>query len=191
MHMTPFALSLKGPADFPAKPIESRRPGSLQPLHPVTQIRLEQLHGEMKVIPHDHIRMQPPTETHGRLDQAPLKRLRRALARKQIPPVVPPIDHMITRSRVFQSELPCHAGKQAPATPFCQESTHDPFFLIYFIKKITGTNARLTIPLIQKGQSLFHKIEEPRAQTKCRLATITDNIIYNNIDICMTTHRPL
>jgi hypothetical protein len=50
----------------------------------------------MKMVAYDHKRMEPPAKPLRRFEQTGLKRLRRTLARKQVAPVVPAINHMIT-----------------------------------------------------------------------------------------------
>ncbi|MEN9634228.1 MAG: hypothetical protein RL077_2632, partial [Verrucomicrobiota bacterium] len=45
------------------------------------------------MVAHDHKRMEPPAKPLRRFEQTGLKRLRRTLARKQVAPVVPAINH--------------------------------------------------------------------------------------------------
>ena len=75
---------LERPADLVAQPVETHCPRALQPLHPIAQIRLRGLHRQMKMVAHYHKRMEPPAKPLRRFEQTVLKRLRRALARKQV-----------------------------------------------------------------------------------------------------------
>jgi hypothetical protein len=83
-------------------------PMTLQPLHPIAQIRLHGLHSQMKMVAHDHKRMEPPAKPLRRFEQTGLKRLRRTLPRKQVAPVVPAINHVITGPGPLDSHLARH-----------------------------------------------------------------------------------
>ena len=98
-------------------PVETPDSGPLQPVHPLTQIRLLQFHPKVKVISsrfaslislwrdlkHDHIGMHAPSKTLSRLAQSPLKGFCSTLPGKDPLSVIPAIDHMIAPSRVLYS----------------------------------------------------------------------------------------
>jgi hypothetical protein len=58
------------------------------------------------MVSNDDKRVQPPPEFCPRLEQAGLKRLRRAVSGEQIPAVVPPIDHGLTGSTKLEAQFP-------------------------------------------------------------------------------------
>ena len=66
------------------------------------------LHREVDVVSLDDKRVQPPPEFYPRLEQAWLKRIRRAVSGEQIPAVVPPIDHVPTGSTKLEAQFPRH-----------------------------------------------------------------------------------
>ena len=116
-----------GPPGLAAKTVETHRPGPLEPLHPLAQIRLRSLDREMKVIPHDDEGVQPPAELFGRFKKRPLGRLGRVLLAEQIPPVVAPVDHMVTSPLPFEPQFARHGRHASATSTVCQESRHDPF----------------------------------------------------------------
>lgn len=109
LDMQRLVAPLERPPSLTAETIETRRPRRLQPAHPLAQVRLRRFHRQVKVIPHDDEGVHPPAKPLRRLEQAPLERLRRPLPHKQIAPVIAAIDHVITRPRELQPQLPCHA----------------------------------------------------------------------------------
>src|SRR5204863_9966231 len=84
--------TLERAARLAPEPVEPRGPGSLQPFHSDAQVRLGSFHRDMKVISHDHERVNAPPEAHRRLSQAPSKGRRGASGGKNIPPVIAAID---------------------------------------------------------------------------------------------------
>lgn len=73
----------------------------------------------MKVSPQDHLRVQSPPEPRARAEQRPLKRLHRPLPLEQGAPIVPAIDHMVTRARKFHPQFARQgeiaSGRRLPA----------------------------------------------------------------------------
>jgi len=56
--------------------------------------------------------MEPPAEPLRRFEQTGLKRLRRTLTRKQVAPVVPAINHVITGPGPLDSHLARHDSQK-------------------------------------------------------------------------------
>ena len=100
---------LEGPPAFAAVPIEPVCPRPLQVLHPGAQIRLRRLHRQMKMIAHDHVRVDPPAEALSRFLQRAFKSLRRSFRSKYGPAIIATVDDVITRPLVLQSQRPRHA----------------------------------------------------------------------------------
>ena len=122
-----FVTTLKGAPGFAPKAVEPRRPRPLQLFHADSQVWLRGLHREMKMVSHDDKRVQPPSGFLPRLEQARLKRLRRAVSGKQIPAVVPPIDHVVTGSRKLEAQFPRHGENPEPLQASVNSSHMTPF----------------------------------------------------------------
>lgn len=56
----------------------------------------------------DHVRVEPPAILRARLPQAPLECLRCTLPAEVRLPVVPPVDHMVARPCILQTQFPRH-----------------------------------------------------------------------------------
>jgi hypothetical protein len=54
------------------------------------------------MIAHDDEGMNPPRKFNSGFSQTSAKRFRRAIVGENIPPIVSPVDDMVTRSRIFQ-----------------------------------------------------------------------------------------
>jgi hypothetical protein len=67
----------------------------LQPFHPIGQIALGSPDDQIKVIGHHTIPFQNPTAFLTGLEKALLKRKMRPLVDKQVPAVVPTVDHIV------------------------------------------------------------------------------------------------
>ena len=57
----------------------------------------------MEVIAHDHIGVQPPSESPSRLINRTFKRLRRADRGKNIPTIISSVDDVIQRARILDA----------------------------------------------------------------------------------------
>ena len=108
LDMQCFVPALERAPAFTSVPIESVGPRTLQVLHPGAQIRLRRLDRQMKMIAHDHIRVDPPAEALGRLFQGAFESLGRAVRSKDRPAVIAAIDHVVTSPLIFQSQRPGH-----------------------------------------------------------------------------------
>ena len=122
-----LVTTLKRPPGFAPESVEPCRPRALQPFHAGAQVWLGCLHCEVEVVSHDDKRVQPPPEFCPRLEQAGLKRLRRAVSGKQIPAVVPPIDHVVTGSRKLEAQFPRHGENPEPLQASVNSSHMTPF----------------------------------------------------------------
>jgi hypothetical protein len=83
-----------------------------------------------------------PAEPTARLIETTFKRSRRPFAREQVPTVITPIDDVITRASIFDSDLPWHpvqifsqrwlhtitlpTESVVDAAARCHDSRHDP-----------------------------------------------------------------
>jgi hypothetical protein len=129
-----FVSPLKRPAHQFAIAIEALHPRSLQPLHTKAQIRLIDLDRQVKVVPHHDVRMNPPSKLYCGLSQRSLERLSRSALRKQIAPVIPAIDHVITRPRILHPQRSRHR-KTTPPKPAAVNVSASPFFQTSAFKK--------------------------------------------------------
>ncbi len=86
-----------------AKPVVPGREGRLQPMHAGGQIRLGCFQGEVIVVGHDDIRMNPPAESPRSLVQASLKRPTCALRRKNRVPKIAAVDDVIPGVRKLET----------------------------------------------------------------------------------------
>jgi len=100
--MQRLVATLKRVANLPPPPIEPDRSGHLKPPHAIAQIWLGCFHGEVKVIPHNHVGVDAPLKPGGCLAEAKGKRIRGAGFTKEILAVVPAIDHVIAGSCEFE-----------------------------------------------------------------------------------------
>src|SRR5664279_4075115 len=109
-----LVAALEGPASLPPEPIESRRPCSLQPLHRLAQIRLWRFYGQMKVVAHHHIRVNPPAEPLCRFGQALLESLGRSFSAEKFAPIIAAVDDVVAGARDLDPKFPCHGRDPAP-----------------------------------------------------------------------------
>ena len=67
------------------------------------------------MISHDGVGVDLPAEAHCRLAQRALKRLRRTLPLEQVAPVVPAVDHVVTRPCKLDAQRSRHDRKESAA----------------------------------------------------------------------------
>ena|GEM_PF-6212655 len=77
-------------------------------MHALAQGWLRSLDGQMKVVAHEHVGVNPPAEFLGTFKQSAHKCCSRAFAGKQIPPIVPPVDHMVQSTWKFDAQSSGH-----------------------------------------------------------------------------------
>jgi hypothetical protein len=63
--------------------------------------------------------MNPRRKFNSGLSQTRAKRFRRAIVSEHIPPIVSPVDDMVTRSRKFQPQLAGQASNLSPTSDGC------------------------------------------------------------------------
>ena len=86
-------------------------------MHTGHEVSLRSFQCQMEVVAHNDKGMKPPSCLGARLEQTALERPLALLRPKKIPLVVPTVDHVVTRPRIFQSQLPRHpAGVPFQAT---------------------------------------------------------------------------
>src|SRR5437867_51551 len=80
----------------------------------------------MKVIAHDHAPLLPSTPLFRSRRRRPVCQESRYVPFGLTPPVVPPVDHVVTRPGIFQSQLPRHALHSAAAGRFVKSQDMTP-----------------------------------------------------------------
>src|SRR5258705_471831 len=70
----------------------------------------------MVMIPHQDVRMNPPTEPLDDLGQGPQKPLPILIVPKDLPSLVAPAGHMPDSPRMIQPKWPSHRGRSLPRT---------------------------------------------------------------------------
>ena len=88
---------------FPAPAIEPGRHRTLQLMPPRARVQLRGLHRQVKMVRHQPIGVNPLSDLVRRLKQGVQKRFRRSQAFKQIPATTAAVDHVVQRSRVFDT----------------------------------------------------------------------------------------
>jgi hypothetical protein len=114
-HEQSLVTPLKEMPPLAPKAVETSGESTLQPVHPVDQIRLRGFEGEVKVIAHDSIRMHAPTVAQTRLGQRLFEGMGGAGSFKDITAVVAPVDHVVKRPFILNSQHPRH-GLTPPST---------------------------------------------------------------------------
>jgi hypothetical protein len=74
----------------------------------------------MEMIPHDDKGVQTPAESRGRLEEHAFKRRRRICPRKQIAPMVAPVEHMIAGTGKFEPQFSRHDTRSCFRKDVCQ-----------------------------------------------------------------------
>ena len=108
-----LVTSLKKMPSFSAQLVEPVGKGRLQPLHAGHQVALRCFQGHVVMVTHQHIGVQQPAGFVAGFEEAPFKRPLRSFSLKNVRPVITPVDHMVTGSRKFQSQLARHAKSSA------------------------------------------------------------------------------
>lgn len=123
------------------------------------------------MIPHDHIRMDPPAESLARLAQSGLERLRRPRALEHIPPVIPAIDHMINRPRKLNPQPSRHLATSKPHL-----QTHQPKINKYQPDPIGRTIESFWSSL--KYETVYHRRFATRAEARTAIFDYIE-VFYN------------
>lgn len=84
---------------------------ALQPTHAGAQIAFRRLQGQVEVVAHHTVRVENPAVLLARLEKTLLERRLGRVVLEDPRTVVPAIDHMVHRSRVFESKRPRHTQK--------------------------------------------------------------------------------
>ncbi len=126
-----FEAALKDRPVRAVRPIELDGVGHIEPPNRVAQVGPLRAHQQVIMIVHQHesVHLQPGALRqlpHGGQKPPPIR-----VVQIQRFPAMPPIHHVIPRSRHVQSQCPCHSSRIQPLpAPYCQHFRRDPIALL-------------------------------------------------------------
>ena len=89
----------------PVPPVESAAVSAEKPIHPGHQVRLRSLHHQMKMVPHQAIRMHLPTGLGTPLPERVQKAPTIPLVEENRFSPVAPVHRVVNRARILDSQL--------------------------------------------------------------------------------------